>query len=60
MKSRKYPTLQEAITDLKNKGELDYYGWEGQTEGYYIYNYTTEGILYRLRIFKNGKVEIRE
>jgi hypothetical protein len=60
MKSRKFPSFNEAITYLESKGKLDFYGWEGQIEGYYIYNYTTEGILYRLKIFKDGKVEIRE
>jgi hypothetical protein len=60
MQSRKYPTFQEAITYLESKGTLIYGGWEGQTEGYYIYNFTFKGIVYRLKIFKDGKVEIRE
>jgi hypothetical protein len=60
MKSRKYPSFNEAIADLESKGKLEYFGWEGQTEGYYVYSFTTKGILYRLRIFKDGKVEIRE
>jgi hypothetical protein len=60
MKSRKFPSFNEAIAYLESKGELKYWGWEGQTEGYYVYTYLFEGVTYNLAIFKDGKVEIRE
>ncbi|MDB5055057.1 MAG: hypothetical protein JWM44_3107 [Bacilli bacterium] len=61
MKSRKYPSFNEAITYLKSKGDLKYWGWEGQTEGYYVYSYVThKGVKWHIDIYKNGLIKYRE
>jgi hypothetical protein len=59
MKSRKYPSYEAAIADLESKGKLEYGGWEGQLDGFYIYSFQlTGGLKYILFIYKNGLVKI--
>lgn len=60
MKSRKYPTFDEAITYLKSKGELKYWGRIGDKAEICHYTYKCNGELFRLNIYDDGKVEIRE
>jgi hypothetical protein len=58
MKSRKYPSFNEAITELEKIGKLHYWGRiDADT---CLYTYTVGGEMFRLYIFEDGKVEIRE
>jgi hypothetical protein len=60
MKSRKYPSFQEAITDLSSKGKLKYWGRIGDNFEICLYTFRYRGFDYTLNIYDNGKVEIRE
>jgi hypothetical protein len=60
MKSRKYPTFQEAITHLESKGTLTYWGRIGRKAEICLYSYIIDGVSYDLNIYDDGKVEIRE
>jgi hypothetical protein len=60
MKSRKYPSFQDAITYLESKGELKYWGRIGLKYEICLYSYIIDGVKYTLNITDDGKVEIRE
>lgn len=55
MKSRKYPTLQIALEELKSIGVLKFHGSEGDHD---IYSLDLKGVRYILAIYKDGKVEL--
>jgi hypothetical protein len=58
MKSRKYPSFNEAITYLESKGELKYWGRiDAET---CIYTYQCKEGFFRLYVHDDGLVEIRE
>lgn len=61
MKTRKFPTYDEAITYLSERGKLEFFGRVGDRAEIYIYKFTLHsGKIYRLNVYQDGNVEVRE
>lgn len=61
MKSKQFPTFNEAMEYLKERGELEYFGRIGQHAETYVYNLKLPtGMIYHLLVHDDGKVEVLE
>lgn len=60
MKSRQFPSFDEAIAYLESKGELKYWGRVGIRAEICYYTLTIGRVKYMLYVHEDGKVEIRE
>jgi hypothetical protein len=61
MRSRQFPSFKEAIAYLEERGRLEYFGRAGLNYEYCVYNFHhNDGYMYRVNVYDNGKVEIRE
>lgn len=61
MKSRQFPSYEEAKKYLEERGTLQYFGRAGINYEYCVYTLTLHnGIKYHLSVYDDGKVEIRE
>lgn len=55
----KFESYEAAMIYLNERGTPTYWGWEGQTEGYYVYSFVANtGIKYSLAVHKDGLVRI--
>ena len=60
-KSRKFPTIEKAITYLEERGKLEYFGRAGQNYEYCVYKFTHKyGMVYHLSVYDDGTVVIRD
>lgn len=60
MKSRKFPTFDEAIQYLEAAGELKYFGRAGLSCEYCVYTLTVNGRKYYVDVYDDGKVVVKE
>jgi hypothetical protein len=60
MKSRQFPSFQEAIDYCKSKGDLQYFGREGPHDNYIkcVYTLTVGMQIFHLFIHDSGLVEV--
>lgn len=58
MKSRQFPSFNDAIAYLESKGELRFHGRAGSYAEYCIYTLTIGIRVYELKIYMDGKVEV--
>ena len=58
MKSRKFPSFDDAIKYCEERGSLKYYGREGQHFEYCIYTLTIGNKVYHVNIHDNGLLDV--
>jgi hypothetical protein len=57
---RQFPTREEALEYLRERGELQYHGREGHNFEFCVYTYTLEsGKKFMLFVHDSGLVEVR-
>lgn len=61
MRSRKFPTFDEAIKYLEERGKLEYFGRVGYRAEQCVYTFFhRDGRVFGLRVHDDGKVEITD
>jgi len=58
MKSRKFPTYDEAKAYLESVGKLQFFGRVGNNAEIYVYTLTIGAKEYHLNVYADGKVEL--
>jgi len=57
---RKFPSFEEAIAYLEERGKLTFFGWNGLENEYAVYNYQHhDGRRFHVNVYKDGKIEVR-
>jgi hypothetical protein len=61
VRSRKFPSLEEAVKHLKDRGRLEFFGRAGSDYEYGVYKFHhTDGRSYYLDIYMDGMVVLKE
>ena len=60
MKSRQFPSFDDAVKYCEERGSLKYFGREGSNFEYCVYTLTIGNRVYHLFIYDNGKLVVTD
>lgn len=60
MKSRQFPSFEDAVRYCEERGSLKYFGREGSNFEYCVYTLTIGNRVYHLFIYANGKLVVTD
>ena len=60
MKSKQFPSLEEAQAHMKERGDLKYFGREGTDAKTYVYTLTVGMIVYGILLESDGYLRVTD